>query len=161
MFAQVSDKASDPSSWAELFKVVGFEGGLVIVLLVVGLLVTFLIGLLGYRVANWLVGPEGWGKAVVTKYVDRQDTFLSKIEACLPGLESSNQKQLDYCQLVHAPGGIGNINDLRGAGHHFAEMGRAIGKATGAAGTDDRADTIHEMLRGDARVSSGNEPEPK
>ena len=154
MFAQVSDSASDPSSWAELFKVIGFEGGLVIVLLVVGLLVTFLIGLLGYRIANWLVGPEGWGKVIVTKYVDRQDSFLTKIENCLPSLESSNQKQLDYCQQIHSPHGSGNVITMREAGHHFAEMGRKIGEATGA-DVNNQADAIHQALHNTPTTPDG------
>ena len=144
----LSPNASNPTSWADLFRVIGFEGGLVIVLLVVGLVITFMVGTLLYRIANWVLGPAGWGKALGTKWVERQDSFLTKIENCLPALETSNRQQMEFCQHVHAPAGDSNVADLREAGHAAAEAIRSLGKGTNNSSEVDRhADAIHQALR--------------
>jgi hypothetical protein len=115
----VSPEATSPISWNEVFKTLGFEGGLIILGVVMMFVIVLLCGGIFYKVMHWVFGPEGWCKKLADKAWDR-------VEACLTGIEERTLKSvavtdaiLKTCSISHAIGGECNVRDLRQAAMPF------------------------------------------
>ena len=127
MFAQISEKASDPVAWADLTKQIGVGGlfGVLILLAVVGGLFLF------YRTA---FGSNGFIRSAVAALVARGLAFADKLEASIDRLEAA------------AKGDRQSQEDLRVAGREFARGMTEIAKKIGA-------DVEHEAATIDATLN--------
>lgn len=123
----ISPELSNPAAWDNIFKTLGFSGGLVVLFVVVTLVVVVLLGYLTYRVSSWVFGPDGWMKTAAEKTYTRLDTYLGKSETVLDNLTDRLTKHSDKCETNHQPRGPGNVHDLRLAGHAAADAIRIIG----------------------------------
>jgi nucleotide-binding universal stress UspA family protein len=150
-----------------LFQTLGFSGGLVVLLLVVGLAVTLAICLLAYKVAKWLFNPEdGWLKKACDRGLDRFCSFMDGSEARMDTVVAKLTKHGEDCDARHAPLGASNVKQLERAGHAAAEALRKIGRNETC---DNETELIHAALNGQAiefhstkplRAGEGIVPQP-
>jgi hypothetical protein len=103
LFAQISEKATDPAAWKSLVETIGVGGffGLVIVLL-------FALGM--WYVLRATLGKEGFLRAIAEDLHQRFVGFLSKLET---GVDAQRETGAA----------------MRDAGRHFAAGMVAIGDA--------------------------------
>jgi hypothetical protein len=125
---------ADPASWTSLVKEIGAGGffGLVILLGVV---------LVGAYAARRVFGPNGLAERMWIRF----DAFLSSVESNSKTTQQTLQSHLNNCSQIHAPSGVGNVDDLRCAGHAFAEMGRKFSEKLGVDVTP-QIDRVHACL---------------
>lgn len=131
----ISPDVMSPTSWNEIFKTLGFSGGLVILGVAMMFALVFASGLMFYRISQWVFGPDGWCKKLADKAWDR-------VEACLTTIEERTQKAsavtdaiLKQCNHTHAIGGECNVQDFRQAAVPFLNgmVSLSEGKKTDAA----------------------------
>jgi len=144
----VSQELTNPSAWDSLFQTLGFEGGLVIFLIAVGLAVTAGAGFLAYKVARWLFGEDGWLQKATMKLVERVCTFMDASELRLDSVVAKLQKHGEDCDARHANLGPSNVKSLENAGHAAAEALKKIGRGEHC---DEEAGLIHLALGGGIR----------
>ena len=137
LLAQISPRATDPSSWSEAIARNGF--GIVVASVLVG---CFVIG--GGFIIWRLFGANGWGERVFT----RLDAFLVSQEKISIDNFAILKTQSEFCRHIHGVNGLANNTDIRTAGHAFAEIGRKIGEKVGAE-VEQHVDRIHAVLRGE------------
>ena len=101
----ISPEATNPTAWDNIFKTLGFEGGLVVLFVAVGLVVFILCGILVYRVSVWVLGPDGWAATVVKEVGEQWKSAGKKVEECLPKIQDAlsagsitQNDQLKMCQ---------------------------------------------------------------
>jgi hypothetical protein len=137
LFAQtpISPDATSPHSWNEIFKTLGFEGGLVILGVVIGFCLLLAGGLVFYKVAYWVFGPEGWCKRLADKAWERVEAFLTTIETRTLNSATATDAILKTCSQSHAIGGDCNVRDFRQAAVPFLNgmVSLTEGKKTEAA----------------------------
>jgi len=138
LFAQISPKATDPSSWSEAIAKNGF--GIVVASVLVGCAVVG-SGFVLYR----LFGANG----IIERLFTRLDAFLISQEKISIENFAVLKTQSDFCRHVHGANGVANNSDIRLAGHAFAEMGRKIGAKVGAE-VEQHVERIHTVLRGES-----------
>jgi hypothetical protein len=115
----ISPDATSPHSWSEIFKLLGFEGGLVILGVVMGFVLLLATGIVCYRVAHWVFGPEGWCKKLADRAWDRVEAFLTTIETRTLNSSTATDAILKTCSQSHAVGGDCNVRDFRQAAVPF------------------------------------------
>ena len=145
--APMSGEWSNPTSWGVFFQTVGLPTGLLVLFVIIAV---FFI----YLALKWTIGPRGWLKPIIVDVGDSWKRAGNKVEECLPRVEAimvsgaaERDKHLKYCEEVHAPGGRGNVDDLRAAGHNAARVLLEIGNKVGA-NVQGPVDKIHEALDG-------------
>lgn len=127
-----SGSITDPNSWVSLTKEIGFSGLIsIIVLCGVGFLL-------------WKFGSAFL--VLASKFYDELHVFLEDMKKMLSENASINKSQREYCQAIHSEGGPSNINDLRAAGHKFADAVQKIGDKVGCDVKNEVGD-IHDALR--------------
>jgi hypothetical protein len=138
----VSPEATNPTSWNALFQTLGFEGGLVIFLLALGLVVFILLGILFYRVSRWVFGPKGWAATAVQELTDQWKAAGKKVEDCLPGIQQAltqrnevQSQQMGLCQehktlvvttVKHQLSGLKEMADKMDSPEASREFGLAL-----------------------------------
>jgi hypothetical protein len=137
-FAQIlpfSPDTTSPHSWNEIFVSLGFEGGLVILGVVIGFCLLIGIGITIYKVAYWVFGPDGWLKQLADKGWDRVEAFLTTIENRTLNSAAATDAILKTCSQSHSLGGDCNVRDFRQAAMPFLNgmVSLSEGKKTEAA----------------------------
>lgn len=114
----MSGEWANPNSWVSLVQVIGIP-----TFILLGIL--FLL----YKVLKWVFGEEGWGKKAADRVADSFASAAKKVEECLPRLETSlssgaakTDKQIEFCQRIHAQGGEANVKDIKRAAHIATDM---------------------------------------
>lgn len=135
LIAQISLDATSPTSWTDIFKQLGFEGGLVILGVVMGFCLIFAMGIAFYRIALIVLGPDGWLKNLADKAWNRVDSFLTTIENRTLKSATATDVILHTCQQSHSIGGDCNVKDFRQAAVPFLNgmVSLTEGKKTEAA----------------------------
>jgi len=99
----ISPEATNPAAWDSIFKTLGFEGGLVILLVAVGLTIAVLSGLLFYRISQWVFGPNGWMATAINEVAEKWKSAGVKVEECMPkiqeALAAGTMRQTDQLEM--------------------------------------------------------------
>ncbi len=125
----------NPASWATLTKEVGVAGVFLFFLLVMLSLA------LGYILKRCLA-KGGFVEQIVVSGRE----YAATMEANTVTQTEILRRHMENCDRIHVPGGPCNVEDLREAGHSFAEAVRKIGKESGA-DVDQHMDSVHKVLR--------------
>jgi hypothetical protein len=140
----VSPEWANPNSWSEILRQAGPYFVLVVVF---GLPILGSVIFIGYKVAKWLFGPDGWLKIAV-------ESWFGKMTSTMEEMLDRQKQQWGLCQKMEtlhcAPGGAANLDAVKEAAHHGAELLREIGLGTAGADKnkiDAHAEAIHGLLR--------------
>ena len=138
LIAQINPNATDPATWSAAIERNGF--GIIVAAVMLG---SFVIG------GGYIIYRTFSANGFVERLFTRLDVFLTSLDKSLGLTQEALEKQGQRCDMmekVHTTGPC-NPNDLRLAGHHFADMGARIGQQVGVDVSVQR-DKIHEVLRG-------------
>jgi hypothetical protein len=128
IFAQISEKATDPIAWSELAKTIGPGGLFAVILLLV-------VGLLGYLLYRATVGPNGFLRAIAEDLHARGVATLTHLTDSIDRLE------------IAAKSDSQAEEDLRACGREFARGMSAIADAVKADVTTEAAVIASTLTR--------------
>ena len=131
--ATIPDKAVDPGAWATLVERIGVGGFFA--------LMFFLLFSAGFLLAlKWTLGSRGFIRLGVLELFGAGKALVEDLRAGLKEMKAQGISQAAVCQRE-----VVSSEQLRSAGVHFAEMGRALGRRVGA-DVDQQADAIVRSL---------------
>ena len=128
MFAQISEKASDPAAWSELAKTVGPAGLFSILLLI-------LVAGLGYLAYRATIGPSGFVRTMAAELVAATKATLTHLTDSVDRLEAASKSDQQ------------DQEDLRTCGREFARGMRTIAQTMHADVESEAAQVIATLSR--------------
>jgi hypothetical protein len=151
----ISENLTNPTSWTEMAKAVGFEGVFAIMLLsaFVALLIISIVVI--FRVSGWLFGPTGWLKGLIESVGAEFKTFLTNQDNSTTTIAKTLETHLNSCNGYHALGGPSCVVDIREAIHSGAEALRKIGRNEPC---DAEVDRVHQVLRSQTAQAPSTTP---